>query len=1035
MPKFPSFHVAKVEPEPDTFEPTAKHVAIEHVHHTHEYVTSEPISKSEPTSTSEPTAEKEPISESEPTAEKEPISESEPTVEKEPSPEVIFSFIKLFTFIKSFGISKLNVNCFFKGEPSTAEPSANQTDIGSVTSEPISKVEPSPSGEPTSGEPTSTEPTSAEPTSAEPTSAEKTAAEPIPEVVAVDATAEPAAEASPDNSKKSNKNGKELSYDESHEESSMQRKQQYTYDFNSHENDKINDEKPQDQHEHSLNATEESIVMPGIESSSTMRSSSEQPAPVTEDLSDDTPMPTENYFKPKSIEQRTEVNVMDGSVTPSSVSQTSPTIYSTTAPIKIEYEENPTVRVVSTSSESPSYSVTENILEQSPFLPENENGDSILNILHTTHDDDETKGKSLNLDGDDSLENEDANAISGPEILPQKTYKIAKIEQNETTVLKEVNSIESTTEEELPSDSTEMYKLQESRTHNHDSNEATKSIEKQSEETLEFSHGAVPTTIIPFDGSDNSSEMEKMTGLSDLISMNEQTLTDGKEVEIASSSISPSSDASDETTELRMEQTTFQARNVMKNIEAESNESNEEASTEQMKEQQMISSTSEQMESSSEKVEELSPSAEPSAPIKEETTMKVSENSSLESESDSTTIRIEPTVSAESVTNHTETKNEITITASEQSDEVNPTAEPSLLASNTDEKTPPLEDMENKSESMAISEKIMQSSTESIFETSSSVKSIEETSPVAEPTSSESSPAAEPSSTEAETSTKYTEDNLKVIPLETTKRPDDNRTTEAQTEKEATETTTGHFLSEATFQPSTKPLVETSLKSSDNEGKDTTSNDNEKKNVSNKDEMNVNDDNDSSVTTQSTTMTTTTMTMETTSKPNFTYTRCTAGQFECVNGTSIIDGGSCISSGQRCDAIPHCSDGSDESDCEMLGCPGNFQCSDGTCLARSLVCDKILHCVDGSDESEHLCNDWKCKFDEMACSENGPCLPSILQCDGISHCSNQADETNCPDSCKTNEFYCSWQHKCIPETFVCDGKIDCSGKLLFYLFN
>lgn len=129
------------------------------------------------------------------------------------------------------------------------------------------------------------------------------------------------------------------------------------------------------------------------------------------------------------------------------------------------------------------------------------------------------------------------------------------------------------------------------------------------------------------------------------------------------------------------------------------------------------------------------------------------------------------------------------------------------------------------------------------------------------------------------------------------------------------------------------------------------------------------------------------------------------------------------------------SDGSDEADCEMLGCLGHFQCDDGSCLDRSLVCDRIKHCEGGNDESDELCNNWKCKFDEIPCSENGPCLPAIFRCDGIPQCSNQADETNCPDTCKNNEFYCSLQHKCIPETFVCDGKVDCSGNLILLMLN
>lgn len=235
-------------------------------------------------------------------------------------------------------------------------------------------------------------------------------------------------------------------------------------------------------------------------------------------------------------------------------------------------------------------------------------------------------------------------------------------------------------------------------------------------------------------------------------------------------------------------------------------------------------------------------------------------------------------------------------------------------------------------------------------------------------------------------------------------RGSDNSTEKVSEDEESTESTTGHFLSKATFQPT--KTVGTSLNSSSENGKDL-----ERDNGNEKEVMTANKTN-----------------TDQNENTNFGYSRCTAGQFECLNGTSLNDGGACISLSQQCDSIFDCSDNSDESDCEMLGCPGHFQCSDGSCLARSLVCDKILHCLDGSDESENLCgNEWKCGFDEFACSENGPCLPGILQCDGIPQCSNQADETNCPDTCKNDEFYCSWQHKCIPETFVCDGKIDCSG--------
>lgn len=693
-------------------------------------------------------------------------------------------------------------------------------------------------------------------------------------------------------------------------ESSTIRKQMYTYDFVPSESPIVREEKAQDQQEHSSNTSEQTIMrpfqkMPAVEGSTLRSSITEQPAPVTEDLSDDTPMPTGSYFRIKSTEQRTEVNVMDGNVTPASVEQTPPTIYSTTAPIKLQYEENPAIRVVPasvSSIDSPTYSVTENISEaqQSPFLPENENGDTILNILHTPHDDDsgEPKAKSLNIDIDenDSLENDDANSISDQEIIPKKTYKVVAavphFSDNGTTVMKEVDG----KTEETPSESTEMYNLQESRTHKHDNAETTKMYEKQSsDETMEISHmqkgGAVPTTIIPLnsDHNDDSMEMEPMTDMTDLMSM-----ISGKKLaaELGSSSSSSATEESTET--LLVDQTTYQARNPMKSIDASSTEM---SSTENLKEEQIVSSSS---EASSEQV----PSAEPtpSPQLKAETASQSSGESEL------TTIRVEQTVSAVSVTNHKETKNEIITTTNGDAMEISPTAEPTLSLSNTDEKTPPLNDTESNATKSNAAAKIdiattttnenanMKSSAESMTETSTSVKLAEsesKTNPSAEPTPSES--------TETAQNTKVSEMDLKVIPLHTSRRPDrddiaikDDSQTETSSEEEST---TGHFLSKATFQPSNKQSVGTSLKSSDKDGNDTiSSNNNGPENVLNdNNSMNVNF-NDSSSSAPAPMP-----------NPDFVgYTRCTAGQFECSNGTSIIDGSACISLSQRCDAIAHC---------------------------------------------------------------------------------------------------------------------------------
>lgn len=254
------------------------------------------------------------------------------------------------------------------------------------------------------------------------------------------------------------------------------------------------------------------------------------------------------------------------------------------------------------------------------------------------------------------------------------------------------------------------------------------------------------------------------------------------------------------------------------------------------------------------------------------------------------------------------------------------------------------------------------------------------------------------STVESIETTRKSETGLKVIPLPRSPPEKSAESEETRTAShETTESTTGHFLSKATFHLNSSDSFETSLLSDKNK---TT-------------EMTTSETEGSAVPIE---------------RSNFNYSLCTAGQFECQNGTSMKDGSTCINLSERCDAIAQCSDRSDEADCEMLGCPGHFQCNDGSCLARSLVCDSVVHCKDGSDETEDLCKSWQCKFDEIACSPMGPCLPSIQQCDGIRNCANQADESNCPENtCKSNEFYCSWQHKCIPEAWVCDGKVDCLG--------
>jgi len=121
---------------------------------------------------------------------------------------------------------------------------------------------------------------------------------------------------------------------------------------------------------------------------------------------------------------------------------------------------------------------------------------------------------------------------------------------------------------------------------------------------------------------DDSTEMEKMTEISDILSMNEDhksTSTDA----ISSSSVSqPSSSVKEDSTDMILEQTTLQARNIFKDIEAipsDDDDAEEEASsTVYLKhDEQLVSSTSERVATSSEQTIEISPSAEPSVSLQE----------------------------------------------------------------------------------------------------------------------------------------------------------------------------------------------------------------------------------------------------------------------------------------------------------------------------------------------------------------------------------------------------------------------------------
>ncbi|EZA49849.1 Atrial natriuretic peptide-converting enzyme [Ooceraea biroi] len=151
------------------------------------------------------------------------------------------------------------------------------------------------------------------------------------------------------------------------------------------------------------------------------------------------------------------------------------------------------------------------------------------------------------------------------------------------------------------------------------------------------------------------------------------------------------------------------------------------------------------------------------------------------------------------------------------------------------------------------------------------------------------------------------------------------------------------------------------------------------------------------------------------------HSKCNAGQFQCVNGTSR-NGAYCVPLSAKCDSENDCSDGSDEVNCEAEGCPGNFRCASGQCLKRHLVCNKIMDCDDGSDERD--CDHWKCQSDEFKCP-NGRCIPELWRCNGRSDCEGHQDEHNCAESCGNDEYLCPTEKWCIPQTWRCNGVAEC----------
>ncbi|KAF2367999.1 Laminin EGF domain [Trinorchestia longiramus] len=175
--------------------------------------------------------------------------------------------------------------------------------------------------------------------------------------------------------------------------------------------------------------------------------------------------------------------------------------------------------------------------------------------------------------------------------------------------------------------------------------------------------------------------------------------------------------------------------------------------------------------------------------------------------------------------------------------------------------------------------------------------------------------------------------------------------------------------------------------------------------------------------------------------------------------------GSCIPDHALCDGVPHCPDGSDETQCSpAVSCARDeWMCGDKFgCIPLSLRCDGVLHCSDGSDEyncSECRPDQWQCfdqscivsgqrcdgapdcpdGSDERGCTacgpgqfqcKNGDCVPAIVRCDGQDYCHDGSDEHDCDFTppaitCRADEWRCE-DGTCLPASAKCDGVAQCA---------